>query len=1672
MLMGAEQGHWNRRRDLKRNGDAAMSQGEYARAVDCYIDARKAVPVAEAYDSPVLQLTAALRDAKQKAADEAGKSAPSTVNQQGASGSSYGGGGAAVGTRAELAPGGLRARAQADSHEAAQQQRGGYVGGSQSIEHGSSFMSDSYSVHSSAGPPQYGAGAGAAQNASSNAAVSNAVREAENRHKSGDVQGTLSAIEDAIAYGFQSAEALSVKLLMRKVSTQLVDEAHTAKSEAQAAKDYAKGRDAEVYDLAVGKKRIEDESISERQKLADEMMRAKRETDSLADTLQRANQEKLKADQDLEQMRSMVENQRSGWEAEKRSLEYDKNSSEAGTKKLNSQLQEVQAQCEEQKAELEKLTEKLRCSDRDKLVREKEAKDLAVEVEKVQQKASDLSQAKSDATAEVEEARKAAALKLEELEAEIRRLGQEVTAAQQHAEAEATRADQGWEKAKQAASKVDEQVSRARDAENQMALMERELDQIAPRVEAAEQRAARAEARIDKEMERADKESTRAEKAREALLQQQNESQNDAQRLKELAAVHEQLERLQSELAITKEDLKQSEANAIINLKEAQEVAVHHSRQFEEAGQLLALLDLDLNDINTDRIDALKAAEKQVPSLERELAENIEAWKKEIQEKDAVLQEFAETSAVEISNRDVELERQMADHAKQMAELRSELDEANTAAEEHVQANESKQSELQQLQDEAKLQLDSANEAWQAQVDELNLTIDRMQDRNQSLLDDSKTMAAQSETTLEKHKEAQRAQVEKMTAAIATKDSEVKSLKKKVKTLAKSMQEQTRESEAQAAKSTKHLSDVKQKFEEEHKKWVQALTDERAKFQNLLSSNREKVAQEMTAKLNAERDSRANEADQIRQEHAKLAASLSRKMEEAVGDARSTMEAASRSTSAAPSPQRRPTRAPASVASSPGDGDVSITEEQTSRLHMVWQDKMDQQKEHWETELEVSQKQRQQLMERIASSSEELKEVQSQLLLARQQVVEEGRSAEQSKVATRDATDKVSQLQLEVDALRQAATQAEDLYNQQLADQGTTLRAQISASVAQIKSLKIEIDQMAASLDEAQAEVLAAREDQFAAKLKVQDLERQLKDTSGLVAVQADLERAQSEVITLTRELTSMKSMAEEARMEQKAAVSAVTQRDAKIAALIQAAEESDSLREQLREEQASQQATQQAKQLAAKTQQIEALKEAAAVSQQALDTVQQEQDRLKSEQVANARRYQALESTIAQRQLREEQLQELVVQREAALEEKTEELATLVASTEDETAGAQATAEIMEAELAAAIEARDNALHTVATSEQVSAAELVKTEEKIVELEARLQAEREAIEAEIARADAAEAEKRQLDLLMQTIVRRFETQAAEAIELTETFTPASPARFGSGDPAAKEETEWTPSVLQDMGQAFDDLPAGADAATLNLPSMPELPATPPSKTRRRESFVSVSTVDSAGDDRLDTADLEMQQQARTADESAADPTPAREVPSSPASRDPAAQEMADESGAMGSTPDVAQDDAAMISPSSSSELRDTFEDQGQEPQQLANQQALSTPDKRRVPSAVEAFVAAEAEASFSSSPNGEYAASESTARSAASVISEVPSQPTTSRSHEAISAPVSAPMTPHVSPPAVPPIDLAAVASTEPQRMPKRYAEPNPTGFVSSSGSLPVQSRFRSCGECFSPAH
>ena len=55
------------------------------------------------------------------------------------------------------------------------------------------------------------------------------------------------------------------------------------------------------------------------------MSRAKRETDSLADTLQRASHDKQLVDRELEQVRSQVESQRVGWETEKREMEYGRN---------------------------------------------------------------------------------------------------------------------------------------------------------------------------------------------------------------------------------------------------------------------------------------------------------------------------------------------------------------------------------------------------------------------------------------------------------------------------------------------------------------------------------------------------------------------------------------------------------------------------------------------------------------------------------------------------------------------------------------------------------------------------------------------------------------------------------------------------------------------------------------------------------------------------------------------------------------------------------------------------------------------------------------------------------------------------------------------------------------------------------------------------------------------------------------------------------------------------------------------------------------------------------------------------------------------------------------------------------------------------------------------------
>merc|ERR1712100_846687 len=50
--------------------------------------------------------------------------------------------------------------------------------------------------------------------------------------------------------------------------------------------------------------------------------------------------------------------------------------------------------------------------------------------------------------------------------------------------------------------------------------------------------------------------------------------------------------------------------------------------------------------------------------------------------------------------------------------------------------------------------------------------------------------------------------------------------------------------------------------------------------------------------------------------------------------------------------------------------------------------------------------------------------------------------------------------------------------------------------------------------------------------------------------------------------------------------------------------------------------------------------------------------------------------------------------------------------------------------------------------------------------------------------------------------------------------------------------------------------PVGADAATLELPVMPEFPVTPTAESRRRNSTVSVSTVDSADSKRDIELDL------------------------------------------------------------------------------------------------------------------------------------------------------------------------------------------------------------------------
>jgi hypothetical protein len=230
-----------------------------------------------------------------------------------------------------------------------------------------------------------------------------------------------------------------------------------------------------------------------------------------------------------------------------------------------------------------------------------------------------------------------------------------------------------------------------------------------------------------------------------------------------------------------------------------------------------------------------------------------------------------------------------------------------------------------------------------------------------------------------------------------------------------------RAARSQVQSAETHLSSVKAKFAAEHEKWVENFKRERATWERSLEENRREVAEQMRARFEAERQRQASKADQIRREHATLAANLSRKMDEAVGDVRDVMQAspmrravqrAEMATAAAAagggassgsslpstplSAHSVATGGASTVGGTPATGGMSasaarageVAEEQLERLRQVWQGQMEQEKARWQAQLTAGQEQTSRVSIRLASTMQELDSRRQELASVREQLRE------------------------------------------------------------------------------------------------------------------------------------------------------------------------------------------------------------------------------------------------------------------------------------------------------------------------------------------------------------------------------------------------------------------------------------------------------------------------------------------------------------------------------------------------------------------------------------------------------------------------------------------------------------------------------------------------------------
>ena len=569
----------------------------------------------------------------------------------------------------------------------------------------------------------------------------------------------------------------------------------------------------------------------------------------------------------------------------------------------------------------------------------------------------------------------------------------------------------------------------------------------------------------------------------------------------------------QSKEAQLRSELEQLRADTsqMSEIKTAHDSALSVATKFETVqAKLNGLLDLTDIDAAAASVSEMVAAVALSHELKETLTQLKEQYRAEIEEKDAIMKEFAETTAMELATRDQSVEDMRASREEVIrratdievnrdAQTRSASEEMQlmkqkyaTTKEALAHATKTNAAHVEQLKQRHTHILDTTTQQWQGYSDKLKAKVKELRVYSSGL----KVELAKRD-----------AHVTDMHSACMSIQREMNGREERLRTERENRRKELTAWDADADAENGAIQNLKEKFETQRAELASEFAKERS-------------------------DWNAEQRETIE------------KFEEAVTKDRETfsIHLSKLDTQKANSPVQNSGRSAKSSGSSASDRssfeNADTADEKDSVALGILQSmeqKLQEEKAQGNTDAHESFKQQKILSERIQSLHTELQDVHGELARTRQALIQKNNETDSYRSQLSEATLIIDKRDQKVESLQTSAEQAKKMWESLREEQGSQMKRQISARVSQIDALKVEIETMASALKEAQVEVLKSREDQIEHAMKRQQMESDQQNEATRSANSADaseFQTVQSALSAANTKLVEANTIIESVRVE------------------------------------------------------------------------------------------------------------------------------------------------------------------------------------------------------------------------------------------------------------------------------------------------------------------------------------------------------------------------------------------------------------------------------------------------------------------------------------------------------------------------------------------------------------